>query len=229
MRRSRLVRPRWPGRPVGNDPPAPAAPPIVVPELRDYQQINAEILRRLNLGERHIRLEGVAGQRLLVFRVNGPWNALVELDGHAGPELAAELDAPNLTVVCRGSAADGAGRGLLAGRLLIGGNAGPAVGYFQHGGMIVAAGDAGPRAGLNQQGGDLVLLGKVGALAGERQSGGRLVFRQGLAGAHAGHGRRAGRLIALPSEPPLAEGMDQEDSRLVHTAFELVNRFLSAS
>ena len=104
---------------------AAQAPPIVVPELRDYQQINAELVRRLNLGERHVRLEGVDGQRLLVSRIAGAWKALIELDGNAGPELAAELDAPDLTVVCRGSAADGAGRGLAAGRLLIGGTGRP--------------------------------------------------------------------------------------------------------
>ena len=199
----------------------------MVPELRDYQQINAELVRRLNLGERHVRLEGVDGQRLLVSRIAGAWQALIEVEGNAGPELAAELDAPGLTVVCRGSAADGAGRGLAAGRLLIGGEAGAAIGYFQRGGLIVAVGDVGPRAGLAQCGGDLVLLGKVGALAGERQAGGRLVFKQGHTGPHAGHGRQAGRLIALPPEQLLAAGLDQDDSRLIEAALGLANRFFS--
>ncbi len=199
----------------------------MVPELRDYQQINAELVRRLNLGERHIRLEGVAGQRLLVWRISGAWQALIEIEGNTGPELAAELDAPGLTVVCRGSAADGAGRGLAAGRLVVGGAAGAAVGYFQRGGLIVALGDVGPRAGLAQCGGDLVLLGKVGALAGERQTGGRLVYKQGCTGPHAGHGRRAGRLIALPAEQLLAADLDTDDSRLIAAALGLANRFFS--
>ena len=203
------------------------APPIVVPELRDYQQINAEVVRRLNLGERHVRLEGVDGQRLLVFRIAGAWQALIEVEGNAGPELAAELDAPGLTVVCRGNAADGAGRGLAAGQLVIGGEASAVVGYFQRGGLIVAVGDVGPRAGLAQCGGDLVLLGKVGALAGERQAGGRLFFKQGRIGPHAGHGHRAGRLIALPPEQLLAAGLDQDDSRLIEAALGLANRFFS--
>src|SRR5271157_4429765 len=204
VRRLSLVRPKWPGRPVESDPASRAAvaPPIVVPELRDYQQINAELVRRLNLGERHVRLEGVDGQRLLVSRMAGAWQALIEVDGNAG-------------------------RGLAAGRLLIGGEAGAAVGYFQRGGLIVAVGDVGPRAGLAQCGGDLVLLGKVGALAGERQAGGRLVFKQGRTGPHAGHGRRAGRLIALPPEQLLAAGLDQDDSRLIEAALGLANRFFS--
>jgi len=201
------------------------APPIVVPELRDYQQINAELVRRLNLGERHVRLEGVAGQRLLVSRIAGTWQALIEVEGNAGPELAAELDAPGLTVVCRGSVADGAGRSLAAGQLVIGGDASAAIGYFQRGGLIVAVGDVGPRAGLGQCGGDLVLLGKAGALAGERQTGGRLVFKPGCTGPHAGHGRRAGRFIALPPEQSLAAELDPDDSRLIAAALGLANRF----
>ncbi len=204
-----------------------AAPSIVVPELRDYQQINAEVVRRLNLGEPHVRLEGVAGQRLLISRISGAWQALIEVEGNAGPELAAELDAPGLTVVCRGSAADGAGRGLAAGRLVIGGEASAAVGYFQRGGLIVAVGGVGPRAGLAQCGGDLVLLGKVGALAGERQTGGRLICMQGRTGPHAGHGRQAGRLIVLPAEQFLAADLDQDDSRLIAVALGLANRYFS--
>src|SRR4051794_29906274 len=69
----------------------PAATSIPVPELRDYHQINAELVRRLDLGQRHVRLEGVAGHRLLVAGLAGPWQAIVEVDGNAGPELAAEL------------------------------------------------------------------------------------------------------------------------------------------
>lgn len=223
------ARPRWPGLPVANDQPCGkvSAPPIVVPELRDYQQINAELVRRLTLGQRHVRLEGVEGQRLLVSRISGSWQALVELEGNAGPELAAELDAPGLTVVCRGSAADGAGRGLAAGRLLIQGTAGAAIGYFQQGGLIVAAGDVGPRAGLAQRGGDLVLLAATGALAGERQSGGRLLYEQARVGPHFGHARRGGRLIALPLVKHVPGEMDRDDHRLADQALELVHRFRS--
>ena len=207
----------------------PEAPPIVVPELRDYHQINAELVRRLNLGARHVRLEGVAGQRLLASRISGAWHALVELDGDAGPELAAELNAPNLTVVCRGSAADGAGSGLRDGRLLVGGEAGSVIGYFQRGGLIVATGNVGPRAGLNQLDGDLVLLQQSGALTGERQSGGRLVVRQGQIGPHLGLGRRAGRLIVMPAEQRLTANLDEDDQRLIDTAIELANRYFPSA
>jgi glutamate synthase domain-containing protein 3 len=174
-----------------------------VPELRDYSQINAELVRRLNLGQTHVRLTGVAGHRLLAAGLDGPWQAMVDVEGDAGPELAAAMNAPNLTLRCLGTAADGCGSGFLAGRLLVRGSVGVALGYFQRGGMIVAAGDVGPRAGLCQQGGDLVLLGRTGPLAGERQAGGRLLFQRNLTGPHDGRGARGGTRVDL--DPSLAE------------------------
>lgn len=174
-------------------------PPILVPELRDYSQINAELVRRLNLGQTHVRLTGAAGHRLLAAGLDGPWHATVDVEGDAGPELAAGMNAPKLTLRCLGTAADGCGSGFLAGRLLVLGSVGLALGYFQRGGMIVAAGDVAARAGLCQQGGDLLLLGRTGPLVGERQAGGCLFLQESLTGPHAGRGARGGRRIDLDS------------------------------
>lgn len=168
------------------------SPAIVVPELRDYHQINAEIVRRLDRGETHVRLEGVERQRLLAAGLSGRWRATVELIGDAGPELAAGLDAPGLVVVCRGSSADGAGSGLRAGGLLLLGPTGAAVGYAQSGGLIVAIGPAGPRAGLKMSGGELVLATSTGPLAGEGQTGGRLYLPMTGDGPHVGWNARGG-------------------------------------
>ena len=203
----------------------PAASSIPVPELRDYHQINAELVRRLDLGQPHVRLEGVAGHRLLVAGLSGAWQAIVEVDGNAGPELAAELNAPGLTVVCRGTAADGAGRGLLAGTLVVLGRAGTALGYLQQGGLIVAATDVSPRPGLCQRGGDLVLLGNAGALAGERRTGGRLFLRTDLAGPHLGFGSRGGRLVSLDAYVAGREGLAPEDRSTIDKALELSKPF----
>jgi glutamate synthase domain-containing protein 3 len=185
---------------VGND----QAAVLTVPEIRDYQRINAELTVLLDEGRRHVRLAGVEGQRLLVFGLKGSWRAVVEVDGHAGPELAARLDAPGLTVVCRGDAADGAGSGLRAGRLLVLGSVGAAVGYAMRGGTVVVAGDSGPRAGLDQAGGTIVLNGAVGRLAAERQAGGLLIARDERLGPHAGLGHRGGRFLRLVTGEPLA-------------------------
>lgn len=171
-------------------------PSVSVPDIRDYAKINAELVSLLDLGHRHVRLVGVDGQRLLASGLRGAWCAVLEIDGNAGPELAADLDAPGLSVICIGSALDGAGRGLRQGRLLIAGDAGNAVGTFQTGGTIAVAGRAGHRLALRQSGGLLVVAGEVGRLAIERQSGGRVIVLKGPIGAHAGHGRSGGEFRA---------------------------------
>jgi glutamate synthase domain-containing protein 3 len=205
----------------------PTAAVIVAAELRDYQRINAEAARLLNGGVQRIRIEGVEGQRLLLWGLRGDWSAVIELRGAAGPELAAELDAAGLTVVCRGPVADGAGRSLQDGRLLLLDSAGVALGYDQAGGLIVAAGPVGARPGLAQRGGDLVLLGRVGRLAGERQRGGRIGYCAELAGADAGFGATGGRVCRLPPrlDPPGLVGLDPEDRAMVERALNLVNQF----
>lgn len=177
------------------DRPGDDDPVIVVPEVRDYTRINAELTRLLDAGHSRIRLAGVDGQRLLAHGLRGHWSALVVIEGNAGPELAADMLAPGLTVACTGSARDGAGRGLRAGRLVIAGDVDAAVGYTQAGGMIVVHGTAGPRAGLDQSGGELMILGRVDRLAGERQSGGTIaLFGDGL-GPFSGHGRSGGQIL----------------------------------
>jgi methylamine---glutamate N-methyltransferase subunit B len=177
-------------------------PTISIPDVRDYQRINAELAQILDAGHPRVILRGAENQRLLLSGLTGQWSALIEVEGSAGPELAAGLNAPNLVIACRGPAADGAGSALRAGTLLIEKDGGPAVGYAQRGGVIVVCGASGPRAGLNQSGGVLVLLGPAGALTAERQSGGTLFVDPTTLGAHAGHGRRGGRIVALQVDSP---------------------------
>lgn len=172
------------------------APVLAVNEIRDYQRVNAELALLLDAGHRFVRLTGVERQRLLVSGLDLPWAATVVIDGDAGPELAAGLNAPALTVVCLGSAADGAGSRLAAGRLLVTGQALAAVGYAQTGGTIAIGGDAGPRAGLNQAGGCLFIGGHLGRLAGERQRGGHLFVRKDRMGEHMSVGRSGGHVVA---------------------------------
>ncbi len=184
----------------GSSRPVPATGAVVpVPEIRDYRAINLEIIRLLNEGQPRIILAGAHGQRLLAAGIAGPWRAVVEVDGDAGPELAAGLDAPGLTIVCRGGVEDGGASGLLSGFVAVMGSCGTAFGYAQRGGLAVAVGSVGPRAGLCQMGGDLVLLSDAGPLAGERQSGGRL-FASARLGDHPGRGHRGGRLVRMVAD-----------------------------
>ena len=186
----------------GAGPPAPPAA-LNIPEIRDYQRINAELKALLDAGHRVVRLDGAEGQRLLVSGLAGPWQAVVEVGGRTGPEFAADLDAPGLLVLARGPTADGVGRGLKDGRVVVLGAAGDAPGAGQAGGLLVIAGPGGHRAGLGQLGGVLALLGPVGRLACDRQAGGLVFARRGQVGPHPGRGRRGGRLIELPAEGPL--------------------------
>ena len=208
-------------------PQGPAAEVVLsVPEIRDYRAINGELVRHLDLGARSLRLTGANGQRLLVSGLFGPWTAVIEVMGHAGPELAQGLYAPGLTVVCRGSVADGGASGLRAGQLLVMGAAGPAFGYAQRGGLAMVVGSAGARAGLCQGGGDLILIGQIGPLAGERQSGGRLLTSADL-GPHSGRARRGGRFIQM--EPPGAGIPDAEDRAAMASAFSTFSPWLGPS
>ncbi|MDG3003037.1 glutamate synthase [Paludisphaera mucosa] len=201
---------------------AAADSPISVPELRDYHQINAEVVRRLNRGADRVRLEGPAGHRLLLAGLTGPWRAEIEIAGDAGPELAAGLDAPGLRIVCRGASADGAGGGLRQGVLLLLGPSGTALGYRQAGGLLIAADVVGPRAGLGMLGGAMVLRGSVGPLAGERQSGGRLFLPSSEVGPHSGWNSRGGWRFADEVDP-----IDHAGKRILKHALELLDRHAS--
>ncbi len=177
-----------------------ASSPIPVPELRDYHQINAEVVRRLDRGDLRVRLEGAAGHRLLLAGLAGRWIAQIEVVGDAGPELAAGMDAPGVLVICSGRSADGAGAGLRAGTLVLQGPSGSAVGCRLAGGMIVAGAAVGPRAGLGMSGGDLVLLDSVGPMVGDRQSGGRIFHSAAPIVPHAGREAVGGRRFAVDPE-----------------------------
>lgn len=164
---------------------------LPVNEIRDYHRINLQVMQWLDAGIRHVRLTNVEGQRLLLAGLRGSWEARIDVEGVAGPELAVGLDAPGAVVYARGGAADAAGCHLRGGRLLLLGRAGDGVGYRQEGGLIVVAGPSGHRAGLEQAGGTIVLVGLAGRLAAERQRGGTLLALQG-AGPHFGRGARGG-------------------------------------
>lgn len=197
--------------------PFPAVPSAVlsIPEIRDYERINAELSQRLDEGHAHVRVVGAEGQRLLLAGLVGGWSALVEIEGDVGPELAAGLDAPGLTVVARGRSADGAGARLRAGRLILLGDTGDALGVGQQGGVILAAAGAGHRAGLNQCGGVIVVLGPLGRLAGERQTGGRMFVPAGRLGPHPGHGHSGGGLHRFEAATDL--GLPAEDADIFRT------------
>jgi methylamine---glutamate N-methyltransferase subunit B len=219
---NRLPVPTDPEKDGGQAPPIPS---LSIPEIRDYQKINAELVALLDRGHRLIRLEGAEGQRLLASGLRGQWNAVVEIVGPTGPEVAANLDATGLTVIAKGSTADGAARGLKSGRIIILGDAGDASGYEQSGGILVITGSAGHRGGLAQSGGILAILGSTGRLACDRQSGGRLFLPGGTRGPNAGRGRQGGRLIDRFGP----DRLDDEDKEAWQAVLDLAEGLVDAS
>ena len=192
--------------PAREDDPGLAIPVILVPEVRDYVRINAEIVALLDQGHRLIRLEGAEGQRLLAAGLTGSWDATIEIHGRTGPEVAANLHAAGLRIIARGSTLDGAGRGLRAGMIMVDGDAGDGVGYAQTGGTLIVTGNVGHRAGLAQAGGTLIILGSAGRLAGDRQSGGFLFLGPRGAGAYLRRGQCGGHLVEWLDRPGPAAG-----------------------
>ncbi len=171
-------------------------PIIVVPEVRDFVRINAEIMNLLNLGYSRVRLEGAEGQRLLAAGLVGPWRATIEISGRTGPELGANLDAPGLQIIARDSTLDGAARGLRSGTIVVIGDGGDGLGVAQSGGLLVVTGNVGHRAGLGQAGGVLAVLGSTGRLAGDRQTGGHFFLGQGSSGPFAGRAQSGGKRLS---------------------------------
>ena len=55
-------------------------PVVAIPEIRDFERINAELVRYLDTGHGKVRLAGAEGQRLLVAGLAGGWNAVVEVE-----------------------------------------------------------------------------------------------------------------------------------------------------
>ncbi len=165
---------------------------VSVPEIRDYLQINRRLTQLLDAGVSQIRLVGVEKQRLLISGLKGIWAATIVVEGVAGPELGAQLDAPNLLVLAS-SAADGVGSRLKAGSLILSGEVGHCPGYAQQGGVILLAGAVAGRAGLEQQGGTLIISGRSGPLCGERQRGGSLVLLGEVEPRGFGYARSGGR------------------------------------
>lgn len=168
-----------------------------VPDIRDYQKINAELRRLLDEGHPVIELVGVNRQRLLVSGLSGGWQAVIVVVGNPGPELAAALNAPGLRVNVMGSVADGVARGMNAGRVVVAGQAGDGAGYAMSGGGLLIEGTAGHRTGLMMSGGTLIVRGGAGRLVAERQSGGTVFIPASIEAFHDRRGASGGRLIRV--------------------------------
>ena len=125
-------------------------------------------------------------------------------------DFFAASGAPGDRVVVRGdlARAEGLGRGMAAGELVIEGNAGPETGARLAGGRVLVTGSAGPRAGQEMHGGLLEIRGDAGDGAGcasagatKGMAGGEIIIR-GRSGAETGANLRRGLIVVAGEAGP---------------------------
>lgn len=194
---------------------------IVVPEVRDYQRITAQVVHSLDAGATLVRLVGVDRQRLLLAGLAGPWQAIIVVEGASGPELAAGLNAPGLTILATSDVDDGAAARLREGRVLVIGRADDGLATGMTGGLVVVLGGAGHRAGLRQRGGRILIRGDVGRLAGDRRTGGVLDVDSARLAAQVGRPGFVGDAAPWTSAASL---LTIEDSRAFEAALHSTGR-----
>jgi len=94
--------------------------------------------------------------------------------GHVGYYTVGLCD--NVTAEIHGSSGWGVGDNLLAGEVVIEGNAASSAAPSIRGGRIVVKGNAGPRAGIYLKSGELVVGGDAGYMSGFMMQNGRLII-----------------------------------------------------
>lgn len=112
-----------------------------------YRDLNARLRAVLAVGQTHVTLRNVCGQRYIGTALRQP--AHIEIFGTAGNDIGAFMDGPSIVV--HGSAQDGCGNTLNSGEIVVHGRAGDITGYSMRGGRILVRDDVGYRAGIHMK------------------------------------------------------------------------------
>jgi len=131
-------------------------------EGRTTREINSEIRRLIDLGEREITLLNPQARHNLAVAVLKPVRIVIE--GSVGYYCAGMGDGP--TVDIRGSAGWGVAECMMDGTVVVNGNAGNGAAASIRGGTVVIRGDAAARAGISMKGGCLIIAGDAGYMTG---------------------------------------------------------------
>ena len=116
-------------------------------EGMDYRRLNDEIRRRVEAGERRIKVFNVRGQRYL--GVGLPPGVKLEIHGVPGNCLGNFNEGVEIEVY--GNAQDDVGDTMHAGRIIIHGDARDVIGQALQGGMILVKGNVGNRAAIQMR------------------------------------------------------------------------------
>jgi|SRR3989339_789459 len=113
-----------------------------------YKELNEQIIRLVESGEKDIVLDNVNGQRYIGDGLRGK-DIKITINGVPGNDLAAFMDGP--TIIVNSNGQDGIGNTMNDGRVIIGGNAGDIVGHSMRGGKIFVKGSVGYRVGIHMK------------------------------------------------------------------------------
>lgn len=140
-------------------------------EGRTTREINAEIKKRIQQGEKHIRVRNPGARHNLGVAILEP--VTLELEGSVGYYCAGLIDGPTFEIA--GSAGWGLAESMMSGQVVVRGSAGNGAAAAIRGGTVVIHGDAAARLGISMKGGTVVVAGNCGYMAGFMAQKGTLI------------------------------------------------------
>ena len=164
-----------------------------------YRELNENIRRLINSGEKEIVLDNINGQRYIGDGIKS--NAKITINGTPGNDLGAFMDGPDITVFA--NVQDGTGNTMSSGSIIVHGDAGDILGHSMRGGKLFIKGNAGYRTGIHMKSYKdmqpvIIVGGSVQDFTGEYMAGGLLIiFGNGNgkpAGNYIGTGMHAGSI-----------------------------------
>jgi len=143
-----------------------------------YRDLNEEINRVIQKGEKHIILKNVNGQRYIGAGLRGD-DIRIDIYGVPGNDMAVFMDGPTIEVF--DNAQDGVANTMNSGNVYIHGHAGDVCGYGMRGGRLYVLGDVGYRVGIHMKSYKektpvIVIGGTAGHFLGEYMAGGIIIL-----------------------------------------------------
>jgi len=112
-----------------------------------YRDLNRKIREAVRMGEKHLEILNVNGQRYIGDGLEG--SLFIDIHGTPGQDLAAFMKGPTIRVY--GNAQDGVGNTMDDGKVIVHGMVGDVTGYGMRGGRIYILRDCGYRTGIHMK------------------------------------------------------------------------------
>lgn len=129
-----------------------------------YRELNEQINRAVEEGERQFTLDNILGHRYIGAGIGA--GVSFDINGIPGNDLAAFMNGAEITVNC--NAQDGVANTMNAGKIVVHGDAGDILGHSMRGGMILVRGLVGYRCGIHCKAyGERMPIMVVGTTAGD--------------------------------------------------------------